>query len=225
MLRSGSWPSSTLSDASASSAISTRWAARAGKLAPQASGNRMDKMFGTRFRQVIEGNQALAEPVAAPAASEDQRHGGGGDGAIIVADEALQDACFAAPAARPRRGRDPLLVGASQEHGHQARLVDEARQRQRLDERRVTFVICGDPAAGQRGANRIGNIADEAVKHGGHQRPFLLGQALRRIEEEVTANGREPAPARGARGPLPSAAGAAMGHSSGIIASRLAESG
>ena len=38
------------------------------------------------------------------------------------------------------------------------------------------------------------------MEHDGHQRPFLLGQALCRIEEEITSNGRKATPARGALG-------------------------
>ena len=44
--------------------------------------------------------QALAEAIAAAPASKDQRHGGRGDRAIVVADQALQDARLAAAAPR-----------------------------------------------------------------------------------------------------------------------------
>jgi hypothetical protein len=37
------------------------------------------------------------------------------------------------------------------------------------------------------------NVTDEAVKHGGHQGPLLLGQSLRGVEEEITPDRGETA--------------------------------
>src|SRR5438270_2778340 len=54
-------------------------------LAAQACCNGMDEHIGARCRQVIESDQALAEAVAAASAGENERHGRGGDCAIIVA--------------------------------------------------------------------------------------------------------------------------------------------
>ena len=139
----------------------------------------MDQCSALAAGKVVEGNQALAEAVAAAAAAEDQRHRGRGDRAIIVADEALQDARLAAPAARSGRGRDPLLVGAAKEQRHQARLVEQGRRRSapRPARRRLRHWRPERPL-GSAARIGIGDVADEAVEHRGHQRPFLLGQAL-----------------------------------------------
>jgi len=49
-------------------------------------------------------------------------------------------------------------------------------------------------------AKLIGEIADQAIEHGRHQRPFLLGQALQIVEEKIAPDGLEPSPARATRG-------------------------
>ena len=119
-----------------------------------------------------------------------------------MADQALEDARLAAAAARLGGGRDPLFVGAAQ----QQRASGPARSsRPRRGQRRRSAPDCPRrsrprPAARQRGANRIGDIADQAMKHRGHQRPLLLGQALGGIEEKIDADGGQPVAARGARG-------------------------
>src|SRR3954469_23034445 len=83
------------------------------EFAPQAGRNRVDERFGAGFRKVVEGDQALAEPVAATPAAKDQGHRSGSDLAIIVADKALQHACVSATAARSGSGRNPLFVSSS----------------------------------------------------------------------------------------------------------------
>ena len=50
------------------------------------------------------------------------------------------------------------------------------------------MVVRGDNATRQGGAKLVGYIADQAVEHRGHQRPLLLGQALRRAKEEIGAD-------------------------------------
>ena len=66
-------------------------------------------------------------------------------------------------------------------------------------------------------SNRRCNIADKATEHGGHQRPFLLRQALCRIEEEVTPHRGQPPASRGAALALAAfaAVGAAVGYAVG----------
>ena len=144
--------------------------------------------------------QALAEPVAAAAAGEDQGHRRGGDCAILVADQALQHARFALAAAGIGRGRDPLLVRAAQKQPDQRRTVEQTRRRQRLDQRQVALVVRGRAALGNGGADLIGDVSDQAMKHGGHQRPFLLGQPLGRVEEEIGADRDQPVAPRQSRG-------------------------
>src|SRR4029079_7367971 len=107
--------------------VGTRWSTRSGKLAPQPGGNRSGEMLGCRFGEIVERDQALSEPVAAAPPRQDQRHRGGGDRAVIVADEALQDPRPAPSAARARGGRDSLLVRASQKQGHEPDLVEQPR--------------------------------------------------------------------------------------------------
>src|SRR5947209_13921476 len=69
--------------------VGTGKAPRRGDLAAQACCNGMDEHIGARRRQVIERDQALAEAVAAASAAENERHGSGGNCAIIVAHEPL----------------------------------------------------------------------------------------------------------------------------------------
>ena len=120
-------------------------------------------------------------------------------------------------------GRDPLLVGAAQQHRHQARLVEQPRRAQLLDQSRDCPRRWRPPSARQRRPKRIRDIADQAMEHRGHQRALLLGQALCGIEEEIGADRGQPVAARAARGRVRSAAEAAIGHSSGIITPALIE--
>ena len=127
MPRSSSWRSSTLlgrlSELERRQSAAPRLAASS-RRSPAATA--WTRCSALPRRQIVEGDQALAEAVAAAAAGEDQRHRGGGDRAIIVADQALQHARLAASAAGSGRGRDPLLVGAAQQQRHQPRLVEQA---------------------------------------------------------------------------------------------------
>ena len=118
----------------------------------------------------------------------------------LVADEALQDPRLAAAAARTGPRGNPLLVGAPKQKRASGRLGRASRRRQALDQREIAFII--GRGVGRSAALReaIGDIADQAVQHRRHQRPLLLGQALRRIEEEVDTDGSQPVAARaGAR--------------------------
>ena len=135
--------------------------------------------------------QALAEAIAALTAPEDQRHRRGRHRAIGMADQALEDPRLAPPAARPGRGRDPLLVRAAQKQPHQAQRGRAAGQPESVSIKReiAAVVRCRGPSRQGR-PNLVGDVADQAMEHRGHQRPLLLGQALRRIEEEIDADGR-----------------------------------
>ena len=92
------------------------------------------------------------------------------------------------------------FIGAAQQHCHQARLIEQARRAQPFDQPAVIVVIGGDRSGRQSGAKGIGDVGDQAVEHGGHQRPLLLGQALRGIEEKIDANRGQPVASRGSRG-------------------------
>ena len=173
---------------------------RSAKADAQRRGDHGDQRFGGRLMEVVEGDEALAEPVAAPSASEDEGHRRSRDAAIGMTYQALEDPGFAAPGAGGRGGRDPFFVGAAQQHRHQARLIEQARSAQLLDQCEIALVVGGRPAARQRRPKRIGDIADEAMEHRGHERPLLLGQALVGIEEKVGADRGQPVASRGARG-------------------------
>jgi len=183
--------------------VRCRRAPRGGKIAAQARCNRVNQMLRACLRQIVEGDQALAEAIAAAAAGEDQRHRRRGDRAIIMADQALEDARFAPPASCAGRRRDPLLIRPAQQQRHEAGLVEQAGGSQHPHERGVTLIVGGNTAARQLCANGVGDVADQAMQHRRHQRPLLLGQAVRGIEEEVAAYGREAAPPRRARGAVP----------------------
>ena len=178
------------------------------------------QMLGGCLGKIVERNQALAETITTPPPCKDQCHRGRGDRAIIMADEALEDARLAAAAARTGRSRNSFLVGAAKEKRHQSRLVEQASSGQRLDQRRVALIIRGDLAAWQRCANGIGDIADEALQHrviSARSCSVRRSCGLRKKSRRTVA--RRP-PRRGREPPFPSAAGAAMGHSSGIMRPR-----
>src|SRR6476646_8315880 len=113
----------------------------------------MNQGFGTRNGQIVIRKQALAEPVAAAASSQDQGHGRCGDGSIIVTDQALQCARFATAATSPRSRGDSFFVRAPKKQGHQARLVEESSQSEGLDQGSIAFVVRCDAATGQGSAN------------------------------------------------------------------------
>ena len=96
----------------------------------QRRGDGMDQRRGRRpAARSSKCEQALAEAVAAAAAREDQRHRRGRDRAVVVADQPLEHPRLAPPAARPGRGRDPLLVGAAQQQPRSGRHGRAARRR------------------------------------------------------------------------------------------------
>ena len=170
-------------------------AAACSQLAPETCGDGMDQRVGADRRKVVEGNQALTEAVAAAAPAEDKRHRGCGHRSIIMADETLQHTRLAAPAARSGGGPDPLFVGAPKEQCHKACFVKQGGCGQRGNQRGVAFVIGRQRAVRRFGADGVRGVPDETVEHRGHQRAFLFGQALVRIEKEVPADrGQPPAP-------------------------------
>ena len=118
MLREGSRWASARAMAAASSACgrSCRGSTRS------AAAIMRDQRLGGRLRKVVEGDEALAEPVAPPPAGQDQRHCRSRDAAIGMTYQALEDPASRRPVRAVARGRDPFLVGAAQQHRHQARL-------------------------------------------------------------------------------------------------------
>ena len=97
----GSWRASTCVMAAASSAIGRRRRRDRGEVLREATA----AIAQTSARAAAGGrsskcNKALAEPVAAPAAREDQRHRRGGNRAVVMADQALEHPRLAASAAR-----------------------------------------------------------------------------------------------------------------------------
>ena len=107
--------------------VGERCTAAPGEFRSKPGSNRMNEGFGACRRQIVKGDKALPEPVPAAAPTKDQRHGGGGNGAIIVADQALKGASLPPSAARASRSGNPFLVGAAKEQGHESRLIEQAR--------------------------------------------------------------------------------------------------
>ncbi len=171
--------------------IGFRGAADRCEISAQRGGDHVDERPRLHVAEIVEVQQALAEPVAAAAARDDQAPGGGGHGAIVVADQALQDARFAAPAAGVGGVRNALLVGAAEQQPDERGPIQQPGRGQGLDDREIAFVVRGGGALGQRGADFVGDVGHEAMEHGGHQRPLLLGQALGGMKKEVETNRRE----------------------------------
>ena len=95
------------------------------QLAAHGRAHGMDQRNRFGRRQIVEMDEALAKAVAALSAPKDQRHGGGRHRAVGMTDKALEDARLAPPAARPGRGRDPLLVRAAQKQPDQGSAVEQ----------------------------------------------------------------------------------------------------
>ena len=163
--------------------------------------------------------QALAEPVAAASAGDDQRHGRSGDRAIAVADQPLDDTGLAPADARLRAGGDPLLVGAAQKQPHQARSVEQAGRRTIASiSARLPSSFAGDRDVRQSGAEarRRCRRPGSAASPSSAPAPARSGASAElRKKSTRTVDSRSP-PARRA-GAFWSAAEAAIGHSSGII--------
>ena len=169
------------------------------KVGPQRRGDRVRP--GVRRspdERSSKPSEALAEAIAATAARKDQRHRRRGDRAVLVADQALDRR-------GPRGGR--FAPGAAVRFALRRRAAEAApsaadrRAGPRASARRrapTVVIVRASPARRKRCTDLTGDIADQAVQHGGHQRPLLLGQALGGIEEKIEADGRQPAATRGA---------------------------
>ena len=216
--------SRTCSDASASSRSAPGGAARGRELAAKPGGDGVDQRLGARRRQVVEGDEALAEAVAAAAAAEDQRHRRGGDRAIIVADQSLQHARLAAAAAGSRGGRRSALRrrGAEAAPSSRARRAGPQRSAPRPARHRLRRSRRARPlgsAARTASATSLTRQWSMAVISARSCSVRRLAGSRKKSRRTVASR---PRPARRA-GAFPSAAGAAIGHSSGIIAPALSD--
>ena len=117
-----------------------------------------------------------------------------------MAHKALKYPRFMTAGASRCRRCDTFFVGSAKKHCDQPWLVQQTRPAELPDEVPIIVVIGGNGTRRQRCPERVSNVANEAVEHGGHQGPLLLGQALGRIEKEVDANRGQPVAPRGARG-------------------------
>jgi hypothetical protein len=176
--------------------IRRRCTAASGKLPSERGGNAIDEDFRACGTEIVQGNEALTEAISAAPSTENQRHCGGGNGSKVVADQPLENPRLAAAASRSRCGRNPFLVCAPDKQRHQSRLIEQPGAGQRLNQNRIAVVVSSDPAVRKCCPERIGNVTDEAMQHCRHERPFLLGQPLLGIEEEVEAHGSQAAASR-----------------------------
>src|SRR5215218_5327618 len=79
-------------------------------------------------------------------------------------------------------------------------MVEKAAIAQLPKELLTVLVVRGRGTEWQRRPDFLRDRAEKLREHGGHQRPLLLGEAVSRVEEEVPADSRQAAAARGPRG-------------------------
>ena len=164
-------------------------------------------------------DQALAEPVAASSAPEDQRHRRGRHRAVGMANQALEDPRLAPPAARPGRGRDPLLVGAAQKQPDEGSAVEQPRARERLDQIEIGAVVRRRASAAGMAArisSAISPIRQWSIAVISARSCSVRRCAGSRKKSTRTVGRRSPPAPRAGASAAPAAA-AAIGHSSAII--------
>ena len=90
-----------------------------------------------------------------------------------------------------------MLVGAAKHEGNQSAAVQQANRGKSVQDDGRLFGFQSDP--GDR-ANLASEGRDEIAEHRRHQRAFLLGQPIRRVKEEIAADGSQAARSARARG-------------------------
>ena len=137
---------------------------------------------------------------------------------VGMADQPLEHPRLAPPAARPGRGRDPLLVGAAKKQRGRGQRGRAAGARQRLDRSRLPPSFAAAPTGGQ--AARISS-AISPTRQWSIAVISARSCSVRRCtgsRKKSTRTVGQPVAAGAARGRVAApAAAAAIGHSSGII--------
>ena len=192
------------------------------KVAAQRRRDPAGKPLGRAKRKIVEREQALAKPVAAPAARKHQRHCRCSDRAIVVAD---QGPGGLARLARPARAAAAIAIRSSSARRsskreqlivvEQAGIASAARSAGNCRRHWPPPSPPGAPREAHRRCRRPGNGAWPSSA------PAPARSGARRGRGRSRPDGRQPSAARAARGrvriTLDPRRGAATGHSSGII--------